>query len=75
MYFTNTPALNSMEAIMRKLPCGSQKGGGRYRSPYKYTKENCDCRFCLSYRKETGCAEERLPRAGHTAFLRRRSYW
>ena len=55
MYFTNTPALNSMEAIMRKLPCGSQKGGGRYRSPYKYTKENCDCRFCLSYRKETGC--------------------
>ena len=53
MYFTNTPALNSMEAIMRKLPCGSQKGGGRYRSPYKYTKK--DCRFCLSYRKETGC--------------------
>jgi len=61
MYFTNTPALNSMEAIMRKLPCGSQKGGGRYRSPYKYTKENCDCRFCLSYRKETGCAEEGCP--------------
>ena len=46
---------------MRKLPCGSQKGGGRYRSPYKYTKENCDCRFCLSYRKETGCAEEGCP--------------
>ena len=49
------PALNSMEAIMKKLPYGTQKGGGRYRSPYKYTKENCDCRFCLSYRKETGC--------------------
>lgn len=61
MYFTNTPSLNSIEAIMRKLPCGSQKGGGRYRSPYKYTKENCDCRFCLSYRKETGCAEEGCP--------------
>ena len=55
MYFTNTPALNSMEAIMKKLPYGTQKGGERYRSPYKYTKENCDCRFCLSYRKETGC--------------------
>lgn len=40
---------------MKKLPYGTQKGGGRYRSPYKYTKENCDCRFCLSYRKETGC--------------------
>ena len=55
MYFTNTPALNSIEAIMKKLPYGIQKGGGRFRSPYKYTKENCDCRFCLSYRKETGC--------------------
>ena len=29
MYFTNTPALNSMEAIMKKLPYGTQKGGGR----------------------------------------------
>ena len=34
---------------MRKLPCGSQKGGGRYRSPYKYTKK--DCRFCLPIEK------------------------
>ena len=25
MYFTNTPALNSMEAIMKKLPYGTQK--------------------------------------------------
>ena len=49
MYFTDTPALNSMEAIMKKLPCGSQKGGGRYRSPYKYTKK--DCRFCLPIEK------------------------
>ena len=31
MYFTNTPALNSMEAIMKKLPYGTQKGGGRFR--------------------------------------------
>lgn len=55
MYFTNTPALNSMEAIMKKLPCGSQKGGGRIRSPYKYTGKDCDCRLCLYYRKN-GCA-------------------
>ena len=61
MYFTNTPSLNSMEAIMKKLPCGSQKGGGRFHSPYKYTRKDCDCRFCLSYRKETGCAEEGCP--------------
>lgn len=55
MYFTDTPSLNSMEAIMKKLPCGSQKGGGRIRSPYKYTGKDCDCRLCLYYRKN-GCA-------------------
>ena len=61
MYFTNTPSLNSMEAIMKKLPCGSQRGGDRFRSPYKYTRKDCDCRFCLFYRKETGCAEAGCP--------------
>ena len=55
MYFTDTPSLNSMEAIMKKLPCGRQKGGGRIRSPYKYTRKDCDCRLCLYYRKN-GCA-------------------
>lgn len=55
MYFTNTPTLNSIEAIMKKLPYGTQKGGGRFRSPYKYTKKDCDCRLCLYYRKKTGC--------------------
>ena len=49
MYFTNTPSLNSMEAIMQKPPGGAQRGGGRNRSPYKYTKKDCDCRFCLYY--------------------------
>ena len=31
MYFTDTPTLNSIEAIMKKLPYGIQKGGGRFR--------------------------------------------
>ncbi len=52
MYFTNTPSLNSMEAIMQK---SAQRGGGRNRSPYKYTKKDCDCRLCLYYRKKDGC--------------------
>ena len=55
MYFTNTPALNSMEAIMKKLPYGTQKGGGRFHRLYQYTKKDCDCRLCLYYRKN-GCA-------------------
>ena len=56
MYFTNTPALNSMEAIMKKLPYGTQKGEGRFRRLYQYTKKDCDCRLCLYYRKKNGCA-------------------
>ena len=55
MYFTNTPALNSMETIMKKLPYGTQKGGGRFRRLYQYTKKDCDCRLCLYYRKKNGC--------------------
>ena len=55
MYFTHTPSLNSMEAIMQKPPGGAQRGGGQNRSPYKYTKKDCDCRFCLYYRKKNGC--------------------
>lgn len=55
MYFTNTPSLNSMEAMMIRTPNGVQRGGGKNRSPYKYTKKDCDCRFCLYYRKKDGC--------------------
>lgn len=61
MYFTNTPTPNSIEAIMKKLPYGSQRGGGRFRSSYKYTKKDCDCRLCLYYRKKTGCTATLCP--------------
>ena len=52
MYFTDTPSLNSMEAMMIRPPCGVQRGGGKNQSPYKYTKKDCDCKFCLHYKKE-----------------------
>lgn len=61
MYFTNTPSLNSMETMMRVAPHSRQRGGGRNRSPYKYTKEDCDCRFCLYYRKKEGCSVSICP--------------
>lgn len=61
MYFTDTPTLNSIEAIIKKLPYGTQKGGGRFHSPYKYTKKDCDCRFYLYYRKKNGCTEDVCP--------------
>lgn len=61
MYFTHTPSFNSMEAIMKRPPGGVQRGGGRNRSPYKYTKKDCDCRLCLYYRKKNGCTEDVCP--------------
>ena len=61
MYFTNTPSLNSMEAQMKRPPHGTQRGGGRNRSPYRYTKEECDCRFCLYHSKRNGCVMEVCP--------------
>lgn len=61
MYFTDTPNLNSIEAIMKKLPYGSQRGGGRFRSSYQYTKKDCDCKLCLYYRTKTGCTAALCP--------------
>lgn len=61
MYFTHTPSFNSMEAIMKRPHGGVQRGGGRNRSPYKYTKKDCDCRLCLYYRKKNGCTEDVCP--------------
>lgn len=55
MYFTDTPSLNSVEAIMKRPPGQRQRGGGRKRRPYSYTKKDCDCRLCLYYRKKGGC--------------------
>jgi hypothetical protein len=61
MYFTVTPSLNSVEAIMKRPPGVSQRGGGKNRSPYRYTKDDCDCRLCLHYRKKNGCTAEICP--------------
>lgn len=61
MYFTNTPSLNSVEAIMKQPPGYRQRGGGRKRKPYQYTKADCDCRLCLYYQKKNGCAVSVCP--------------
>ena len=61
MYFTNTPSLNSVEAIMKQPPGYRQRGGGRKRKPYQYTKTDCDCRLCLYYQKKNGCAVSDCP--------------
>ena len=61
MYFTNTPSLNSMEAIMKQPPGYRQRGGGRKRKPYQYTKADCSCRLCPHYQGKRGCAVSVCP--------------
>lgn len=61
MYFTSTPPLNSMEAIMQRPPGRNQRGGGRLRRVYPVSKADCDCRLCLYYRKKKGCSMEVCP--------------
>lgn len=61
MYFTNTPSLNSMEEIMKRPPGGIQRGGGRKRKPYQYTKADCSCRLCPHYQGKKGCAVSVCP--------------
>ena len=51
MYFTSTPSLNSMKAIMQRLPGRNQRGGGRICGAYPFNKADCDCRLCL-YREQ-----------------------
>lgn len=76
MYFTDTPILNRIEAIMKKLPYGTQKGGGQIFSLYKYTKKDCSCRLCLYYRKKTGCTLALCPVLdGYPAWMRRCFHW
>ncbi len=55
MYFTDTPSLNHMEAIMKQPPGYRQRGGGSKRKSYQYTKADCSCRLCLHYQKKSGC--------------------
>ena len=61
MYFTSTPSLTSMEAIMKRPPGGNQRGGGRLRRVHPVSKGDCDCRLCLYHRKKKGCSMEICP--------------
>lgn len=71
MYFTSTPALNSMEAIMKQPPGGNQRGGGRLRGAYPFNKADCDCRLCLYYRKKERLLHGGLPGIKYQTLLRR----
>lgn len=55
MYFTDTPSLNSMEAIMKSCPAAARKAAVEFEAHTNTPGKDCDCRLCLYYRKN-GCA-------------------
>ena len=61
MYFTDTPALNRCEAMMKQTPLSHQRGSGRKQRPLHYTKKDCDCRYCLYHQKKKGCTVSECP--------------
>lgn len=53
MYFTNTSFLNSIEAMMKCPPGSRQRGGGRNRCPYRYTKKTATAGSASTTEKRT----------------------
>lgn len=66
-YFMRDTPLQAMEQLMMSQPGQKPRGGGIYRSPFRYTPEDVACEYCQNYvRKhpcrlcECTCLEERI---------------
>ena len=66
-YFMRDTPLQALEQLMMSQPGQKPRGGGIYRSPFRYTPEDVACEYCQNYvRKhpcrlcECTCLEERI---------------
>lgn len=57
MFFTDGK-LRGLEKFMQLPKYPTKRGGGRYRSSYKYTKGDCNCVNCLHWKKKHGCSKK-----------------
>ncbi len=54
--------IREIERLMRQIPNFRPRGYGVYIfSKFEYTAKDCDCRYCLHYRKGYGCTEDQCP--------------
>lgn len=60
MLFTDGK-LRDLEKFMCLPKYPSQRGGGRYSSPYHYTRNDCKCVNCLHWKKKQGCGQRVCP--------------
>ena len=66
-YFMRDTPLQALEQLMMSQPGQKPRGGGIYRSPFRYTPKDVACEYCQNYvRKhpcrlcECTCLEERI---------------
>ena len=66
-YFMRDTPLQALEQLMMSQPGQKPRGGGIYRSPFRFTPEDVACEYCQNYvRKhpcrlcECTCLEERI---------------
>ena len=75
-YFMRDTPLQALEQLMMSQPGQKPRGGGIYRSPFRYTPEDVACEYCQNYDRkhpcrlcECTCLEERIE-AGVCSLLR-----
>ena len=66
-YFMRDTPLQALEQLMMSQPGQKPRGGGIYRSPFRYTPEDVACEYCQNYVGkhpcrlcECTCLEERI---------------
>ncbi|MEI3142556.1 MAG: hypothetical protein V8S77_04820 [Oscillospiraceae bacterium] len=66
-YFMRDTPLQVLEQLMMSQPGQKPRGGGIYRSPFRYTPEDVACEYCQNYDRkhscrlyECTCLEERI---------------
>ena len=66
-YFMRDTPLQALEQLMMSQPGQKPRGGGIYRSPFRYTPKDVACEYCQNYDRkhpcrlcECTCLEERI---------------
>lgn len=54
-YFMRDTPLQALEQLMMSQPGQKPRGGGIYRSPFRYTPEDVACEYCQNYVRKHPC--------------------
>lgn len=78
-YFMRDTPLQALEQLMMSQPGQKPRGGGIYRSPFRYTPEDVACEYCQNYVRKHPCrlceCITSSPWAEQKAMIRRTAFW